>query len=886
MQSLPPQLTLFIGREEETTEIRDLLANPDCRLLTLVGVGGIGKTRLAIQSGSQLTDLFLDGVYFVPLQPVPSINFVVSTIADAVNFSLTGFQEPLNQLQDYLRNKNSLIILDNFEHLFHAADLLTSILAAAPQVKFLVTSREALHLQEEWRFPVSGLDFPQPLTGSFGDEAPPKNQIDVAKYSAVQLFGERARRVRRGFSLAAEMGEVISICQLVGGMPLALELAAAWTQTVSCRAIANEIQQNLDFLATDWRNVPDRQRSMRVVFDSSWQLLTEAEQQVFARMSVFRGGFRREAAEVVTGASLAILGSLVSRSLLSWKPTARYEIHELLRQYAEEHLRSSAEGQAALYERHCLYYTGFLHKRLPDLIGGKQKEALLAIDADLDNIRAAWQYAVDMGKIEEIDRSVQAFALFYNSRSKHLEGANVFEYTLKKLGLFDSTDPRKMLTAIRFQEIAWFYIRLGRFDDAQAMQERFQVFYARLGIPPIAGAATDPLLLSSIISTIRGDYQAAVRFGKEALEHSYLHPHLVNRQYAQYVLAGATLAQGEYESARQYAEAAYATAQATQDEWFMAYSLIEMGNAACAMGDYDAARSHWKASYAIRKEFDDPEGMAIALHYLGEVALLQEQYVEAESFYEQSLELYRNLNDQGGLARTINGLGSAASSTGNYVAAWQHLNEALQIATEIQFVPLIFTILCNIGQFLFHIGTHANGVALLVQVSRHPSSTTSCKARAQQLLTQFRSVVESVVEKEVYDEAMAQTLIEDVKVLTTRVQMQMAQIQITVPVAEIQPLQNAGLPQSSSLHRFPASGLPVIQPLTGALNGALADALTAREMEVLILIVEGLSNQQIADALVITRGTVKWYTSQIYSKLGITSRTQAIARARELHITP
>jgi predicted ATPase/DNA-binding CsgD family transcriptional regulator len=872
MHNLPSQLTLFVGRVEEISEIHALLANPECRLLTVVGVGGIGKTRLALQAAGQIADAFADGVYFVPLQPVTSMQFFVSAVADAIGFTPAGSEEPQAQLLKHVRNKELLLIVDNIEHLQEGVNLLTAILAAAPAVKMLVTSREVLHLQEEWVYPIQGLDYPRLSAASIavegGTEESAEDKIDLMAYSAVQLFVERARRMRRGFSLEVEAADVVAICQLTEGMPLALELAASWTRSLSCRAIAGEIRHNLDFLAADWRNIPDRQRSMRAVFDHSRDLLTATEQEVFKRMAVFRGGFHRRAAEFVAGASLATLGSLVNHCLLRWELAGRYQMHELLRQYAEELLRDIPQEKAEIDERHCTYYSELLYKRLPNLVGSGQLEAVRVLEDELENIRVAWQYAVETRNIEAIGKAVQSFAFFFEYRSRHLEGIKLLEEAIEKLDIWESTDPDVMLLAIRFQEVAWFYIRFGRFEEADAIRRRIQDCYDQLGIPPIEGSGTDPLLIASILATIRGDYEAAVRYGEEALEKSHTHPHLPNRQYTYYALASANLAQGNYQDAKQHAEAAHATTQITQDRWFMAYCLIEMGNVASALHDYHAARKHLEDSYAIRKEFNDAEGMAVALNYLGEVALHQEQFAEAQSYFERSVALYRDINDRGGLARALDGLGEALCARCDYAAARHHLGRALEIGTEIQFVSLMCTILTSIANLLVQTGNVASGMAMLSQVSHHPSSTTPCKARARQLLVVAREKVDDAL----YEIVTSQEPIESVNTLVEMAQVELSVPELTSHLLELAPPAHPSDAGSRTASRTAAEGQTLVEPLT------------ARELEVLNLIVDGLSNQEIASTLFITRGTVKWYTSQIYSKLGIDSRTQAIGRARELSL--
>jgi predicted ATPase len=320
-----------VGRTEELASLSTRLAEAACRLLTLVGPGGNGKTRLAIELARQKAPDFANGVYFVALQPVSSPDRLTATIAEGIGFSFYGQDDPEAQLLSFLSERQSLLLLDNFEHLLETADLLARMLAAAPGLKLLVTSREALNLQEEWLWHVRGMHFPD------ADRV-----ADIEAFSALKLFTERARRVRQDFSPEAEQSCIIRICQLVGGTPLALELAAAWLKTLPCDKIVHEIERNLDFLASNMRNIPERHRSMRAVFEQSWLLLSEDERLVLKRLSVFRGGFRQPAAEAVAGASLLTLSSLADKSLLYVDASGRFEIHELLRQFAEERLEREA----------------------------------------------------------------------------------------------------------------------------------------------------------------------------------------------------------------------------------------------------------------------------------------------------------------------------------------------------------------------------------------------------------------------------------------------------------------------------------------------------------------------------------------------------------------
>lgn len=398
------QETSFFGRDAEMGDISALIRNPLCRLLTLVGPGGIGKTRLALEAINNQPDSFPDGLYIAYLQALPSADVLVSTIAETLGFRFEPDADPQEQLVDYLRHKSLLLVLDNFEHLLDGASLVGNIVALAPALKVLVTSRERLCLQEEWVYEVGGLAYPRN-----------DGEADIETYGAVQLFVNGARRVSPHFRLTGLCKPPVArICRLVGGMPLGIELASAWTRALPCEEIAREIERSLDILESSARNAPPRHRNMRAALEPTWRQLTEEERRVFMKLSVFRGGFTREAAESVAGATFRVLLSLVDKSLLRLDANGRYTIHELLRQYGEEQLGASPQQQEVTLDLHCACYMSLL-TRCEQLFVylGRQKEALAIMKNELENMRLAWRRAVLQERFLEMAHAGEALWSFF-----------------------------------------------------------------------------------------------------------------------------------------------------------------------------------------------------------------------------------------------------------------------------------------------------------------------------------------------------------------------------------------------------------------------------------------------------------------------------------------
>jgi predicted ATPase/DNA-binding CsgD family transcriptional regulator len=329
--NLPHYATSFVGRESELDEIIGLLHDPNVRLVTIAGQGGMGKTRLSVEAAHAVLPDFADGAFFVPLYSLNSADEVIPAIARGLNLRLHAGSE-FDQLVNYLAGKHLLLLLDSFEHVMDAVSVVDDILSANASIKILVTSHLALNLSDEWIRHLEGIEYPT------GDDVE-----RLEDYDAIRLFRDRVQRVRGDFSIDENRDCVIELCRLLYGMPLAIELAAGWLKILSCEDVIREIRGSIDFLVTRQRDADLRHQSISVVFDYSWRLLTDDERRVFRRLSVFRGGFGRSAAEQVAGASIGLLADLVDKSFLYENAAGLYETHDLLRQYAENQLAKSSE---------------------------------------------------------------------------------------------------------------------------------------------------------------------------------------------------------------------------------------------------------------------------------------------------------------------------------------------------------------------------------------------------------------------------------------------------------------------------------------------------------------------------------------------------------------
>jgi tetratricopeptide (TPR) repeat protein len=600
-------------------------------------------------------------------------------------------------------------------------------------VKVLATSRERLNLHGESLFTIQGMDFP--------DWEAPENTLE---YSAVKLFLQSARRAQPGYELAPnDLPYLARICRLVRGMPLGIELAAAWADTLRLDEIAAEIEGSLDFLETEMRDAPERHRSIRAVFEYSWSLLADDERAVFIKLSVFRGGFTRDAAMTISGASLRNLTALVNKSLLARDPNGRYQIHELLRQYAEERLQQSDQADA-IYNAHCVYYADLIGSMYDDFAKMADQTLIKLTLIELDNMRAALRWAVDHERLTESRSFILPLIIIAQLRGLYLEGVEGLERVqamLKRLELTIEVQEADLVASIM---LGWLYMRFGDIAKSKSVLEH-GCELMEVVQPPIG--AEEPFSALGMIHSIMGDYQTATQLAERGLAFNRSRDDDGSSMLSFYTLTSAAFGQGDYVAAKAYSEQALVCTEKVNQRWFAAYVHIDLGNIARVMGDYAAARHHYQTCYDIRKEYGDPEGMAVSLKNLGRVATLEGDPKEAKRLYEESLVLYKDIGDRGGLATTYTGLGAALCALGEFEAAQAQLRRGLKIAADTHILPLLLSVLAGFGELLAQYGDSDQGFEILGLILHHASSSHETKEEVRAMLERFENASPSALER-------------------------------------------------------------------------------------------------------------------------------------------
>ncbi|MBX3000454.1 MAG: tetratricopeptide repeat protein [Caldilineaceae bacterium] len=758
--NLPRRLTSFVGRAEEMSTIRALFATPTTRLVTLTGEGGMGKSSLAVAAGEEMLDLWPDGVFFTPLMeveayPLPTLHHRLATsVAEAVGLTFStarGAADSQIQLFNFLSDRSLLLILDNFEHLSAGASFISDLLQAAPGCRVLITSREGLLLEGESVVRLHGLPVP-PLEASLPlpDEA----------YASAALFIERAREREYTFSISPANREALGhLCRLVAGNALALELAAAWVEHFSLPEMAALLAADLlDFPRSTRPQAPERHRSLRRVMETSWRLLSADAQRMLAQISIFRGSFHRQAALAVTGGSLALLADLVNCSLLQPSGSGRYELHEMVRQFAAEQLATFADEQNELAQRHARYYLSLMGRV------ERTAEMIAQVTEELANVRQAWGWAVESGDVDGLAAASTGLWNFYLRKGLFQEAEDAFGRGIVALLATppDHEGRRRALASLHVAQAVFLNIR-SHYAEAIAVAEeavgyalqeedegisargylqwgtalyrqghygeavgRFQMALTAAQDAKLDGDVADILRHLGVTWLEQGDFAAAISHCESAL--------ILYRRTGNQLGEGNTLTDlgwiqqrcQNFEEARTYLEAAQRVHAAIDNRHGVTMALINLGIVQQMLGDYSQAYNTYQQLLEEVDKLPDRYHHSLVNHSLGVLLSRMGDYSNAHRHLMAAVEIDRAIGDQGGLAWSYNALGMIHNHLGDPKTGLVYHNQALRIGQEQGARTVEGIALLGLGQDLHALGQWADACAayekaIVVQSKLKPS---------------------------------------------------------------------------------------------------------------------------------------------------------------------
>lgn len=868
---IPVQPTPFIGRELELAQLESYLDDSTCRLLTLIGPGGVGKTRLAYQVAASKAGDFASEVCIVPLSGIASSQDVLSTLARSLAFEFYGNTDQKAQLLDYLREKRLLLVMDNCEHILDGIEVLGEILATAPGVKIVATSRERLNIQGEWLFPVHGLPFPQN-----------ESESDAQNYGALQLFVQSACRGGPGFHLD-DVTDVIRICQLVEGLPLAIELAASWVHQIPVAHIAAHIEHDLDFLSTNLRDVPERHRSTRALFEHSWRLLEAHEQAVLRKLSVFRGSFDATAAELIAGASLHTLTALTEKSLVRASPSGRYDLHELIRQFAEEKLRE-ADALAVTQDRHLDYYVSWAEEANQRLRGEEQLIWYRRIETEHDNLQAALRWGTSKQRSETGLRLAVALWAFWFRRGYWREGSEWLNVGIER------TQGDTQTRAYALCYAATLLLSSGSVLAESYLHEGLRMSQ-KLGLHDLVA------MLYVQFSFTEADYEKVTEVFEQALSLLRQMNERFQLTLTLFLYGDRARAQGDLNRAEALYQESLAIAQADQNRLLMPTPLGNLGLLAVYRQDYERAATLLQQAVALSRELGSRIGVADWLVHLGSLEVHRGNYYTAEQYLEETLALYRDLGNQMGIAHVSHCLADLALHRGEYVRAATLVRKSLSMSQN--FLGKFSNREFSIARFLI-VGKLACVCSDYEEAARLFGAVEALRQQFgyvleplplveyQEAITNVQKHMDTTVFEEAWLEGQALTEAEAIRFALIYVQSAYALVDrthATVFQDENDLTQDRGhIMTLERTHALNVAGTHAKERTSKSSTPVLPthpDGLTRREVEVLRLIAEGRTDAQVAEQLVISPRTVNHHLTSIYRKIHVTSRAAATRYAFE-----
>ncbi len=792
--NLPAQLTRFVGRETELAEIAGQLNSPDHRLLTLAGSGGVGKTRLALAAARQTAPYFPDGTWFVPLidvhgEPREGLHDRLATaIGSAMGITFSGQDSPKAELLKYLRARECLLVLDNLEHLTAGTGLVLEILQQCPQITILVTSRIRLNVRAERLVHVAGLSVPAQ-----------GNVTDAGEYSSVQLFVDRAALAFEDST--HDLDRIAQVCQLVEGVPLAIELASALVEHLPLSEIIANLRRDVGFLSTTMQDVPERHRRLRAVFESSWELLSEAEQRTLAQLAVFRGDFERTAILTVTETQQSELVGLTHKSLLQYSSPNRYALHALVRQFAAEKLAGSP-ALIGVYDRHSEYYMAFVDDRAAALQGNAPQQAIGEIQAEIANVRQAWQWTAGQVEtardpvpyVEALGQGTRGLEPFYTQVGWVQEGEQAMQAAVERVRAIEQDGetlpaPRQGVVLLALSRLlatrGHFLMCMG--DHATALdilKEADAAFEQAAGTGADVDLAERAMLLANLGTSYNrlGDHALAVQHIESGLALARQIEDTRSEIVSLATLAQIASEQGAFDRAKEHTDEVLSLARACDDRPHIALALSMLGTTAWRWGDIEKADACLREGLTIYQELGNQHRIPRIINALGILSLLQERHEQAEDYWKQGVVMGQEMGDRQMMADTLNNLGyinhhhlenlekaeqyyqeslaidqeighrhgttSTSSNLGHlyvlkgeYSLSWKYLHQALSEATALGVAPLTLDALVGVARLRAETGQGESAAELLGVILNHPSVEVESAQAAETVLADLRETL-------------------------------------------------------------------------------------------------------------------------------------------------
>ena len=664
---LPNSLTKLIGREDELTELAEIIE--DARLLTICGPGGVGKTRVALELARRTSHRFRDNVAFVSLAPYESATFITQVTANALVLPLHGPTSEEAQLVQYLQQKELLLIFDNLEQLLPDANhYITTLLEAAPGLTIVATSRVVLNLYGEWIYPLAGLKVPEDT-----------KRANTTCHSAVQLFCESAQRSNKHFRLTDDnLADVVHICRLVDGLPLAIELAASWTQSLSNAEIASQIEKNIDFLQVEWSNLPERHRSLRAVCDHSYRLLSAQEKTAFATLSLFSVSFDLSAANNIAGISASLVQTLLHKSLLRREGATNFSLHPILQRYAAEKLATDINNSSTIEERHSQYYLTLLQKWGTQLFGHEHVDALHVLTTIIDNVRQAWAFALQVQDADAIAASIIGVSRYYQIVGTYQEGIKTFTESINVF--WAKRDRFGSLIGQLLVEKACFLENVARYEEALDIAKQAMQFGRQSKLEPLLASAQ---LQAGIALWRLGDYEQAhellsiAESTAKAARLPEIEAHVLRAIGITYYR------QGNFVQAKEHHARTLTLFEEAGNQVGIAWAHTSVGNVAAQLGDYATARLHCEKALALHRLLSNARGEGLLLNNLGDCSAGEGRLAEALDHFQQALTIHQQMSDRQSQAIALNNLGDISTRVGLLEDAKGYFDRSLALYQQI-----------------------------------------------------------------------------------------------------------------------------------------------------------------------------------------------------------